>query len=469
MQSKHEYDAIIIGAGIGGLVCGCYLAKAGMKTLIVEKNAKAGGYCTSFTRNGFRFDACVHFLGSLRDDGILNKVMHDLDLKNHIKIARNPISDIIFSKDYNFSFYNEMDKTINELQYYFPSEKKSIKKFFYYISKIKGYDFSELRQKTLQEVLNHYFNNDHLKTLLGFPILGNTGILPSQVSALRAMTIYKEFIFDGGYYIPSGVQELPNTLVKKIIEYGGYVLLDTPVKKIIVQKNEVKGVITDKGDLFTARYIVSNSDAHHTFSKLIGRDNTPKALQTTLLNLKPSLSMFVLYLGTKNLISDFPSHATIWYLNDYDLEKLYKYHIEGATKDIKWFLGYYNPCEKTILCFFNVPYISKEYWKNNKHRLAELLIKKIDKVIPNTSNSICYKNIATPDTMLRMTSNYQGAAYGWAGSVDQFSIGGLSQATPIKNFFLTSHWTTSVQGIPGVAYLGGSTAKLILKKKYKRK
>ena len=41
-----KYDVIIIGAGIGGLVCGCYLAKAGMKVLIVEKNAKPGGYCT---------------------------------------------------------------------------------------------------------------------------------------------------------------------------------------------------------------------------------------------------------------------------------------------------------------------------------------------------------------------------------------------------------------------------------------
>ncbi|MCM8787946.1 MAG: FAD-dependent oxidoreductase, partial [Candidatus Omnitrophica bacterium] len=39
---KDQYDVIIIGAGIGGLVCGCYLAKAGLKVLIVEKNDKVG-------------------------------------------------------------------------------------------------------------------------------------------------------------------------------------------------------------------------------------------------------------------------------------------------------------------------------------------------------------------------------------------------------------------------------------------
>lgn len=47
MANRDSYDAIIIGAGIGGLVCGCYLAKAGMKVLIVEQHDKPRGYFTS--------------------------------------------------------------------------------------------------------------------------------------------------------------------------------------------------------------------------------------------------------------------------------------------------------------------------------------------------------------------------------------------------------------------------------------
>ncbi|NOY64254.1 MAG: NAD(P)-binding protein, partial [Nitrospirae bacterium] len=65
-RSSEEYDAIIIGAGIGGLVCGCYLAKAGMKVLICEQHHKPGGYCTSFKRKGFTFDAAAHCFGSYR-------------------------------------------------------------------------------------------------------------------------------------------------------------------------------------------------------------------------------------------------------------------------------------------------------------------------------------------------------------------------------------------------------------------
>lgn len=468
MATKYDYDAIIIGAGIGGLVCGCYLAKAGMKVLIVEKNANPGGYCTSFNNGKYRFDACVHFLGSLRHDGIVRKIMQDLDILNDIKFLRSDPSDIIFSPDYKFSFWNNIEKTADELRCYFPSEKESIKKFFSYVLKIEGYDFLKLRNKTLQDILGHYFTNVHLKELLGFPILGNTGVPPSQVSAIKAMTLYKEFMFDGGYYIPNGVQTFPEVLVGRLKEYGSAVLFGSQVKKIIVQNNKVEGIIAQQGETFTARYIISNADAYNTFFDLIGPGNIPKSLHTTLSNLKPSLSMFALYLGLKDLLPHFPQHANIWYLSGYDLERYHKHVCDGDIEDIKWFLGYYNPSEKTVLCFFNVPYINREYWVNNKNRITDLLINKIDKIFPNTSNAICYKNAATPDTMFRWTSNFQGAAYGWAGTVDQFSIEGLSQVTPLKNLFLTGHWTTLVQGISGVVYLGMVTAKTILKVQERR-
>ena len=63
--NNGNYDAVIIGAGVGGLVCGCYLAKAGMKVLIVEQHFKTGGYCTSFKRKNFSFDAAAHCFGGV--------------------------------------------------------------------------------------------------------------------------------------------------------------------------------------------------------------------------------------------------------------------------------------------------------------------------------------------------------------------------------------------------------------------
>jgi prolycopene isomerase len=115
MSNKYDYDAIIIGAGISGLVCGCYLTKAGMRTLIVEKNAKPGGYCTSFKRGGFHFDACVHSLSSLREGGNIRMVLRELNLEKNLKIKRHDPSDIMYTPDFNIHFWNSLDNRRNIL------------------------------------------------------------------------------------------------------------------------------------------------------------------------------------------------------------------------------------------------------------------------------------------------------------------------------------------------------------------
>ncbi len=88
-HKEDKYDVVIIGAGIGGLVCGCYLAKAGLKVLIVEQHYKPGGYCTSFERGGYTFDVGVHYLGSCRErDGVIYNILQDLSLLNKIKLSK---------------------------------------------------------------------------------------------------------------------------------------------------------------------------------------------------------------------------------------------------------------------------------------------------------------------------------------------------------------------------------------------
>jgi protoporphyrinogen oxidase len=109
---KDEYDVIIIGAGIGGLVCGCYLAKAGMKVLIVEQHHKPGGYCQSFSKEGFIFDVCVHSLGSCRQGGQLNKILGELSLGKRLIIKRANPSDGIVVDRYKILIENDVKATV---------------------------------------------------------------------------------------------------------------------------------------------------------------------------------------------------------------------------------------------------------------------------------------------------------------------------------------------------------------------
>src|SRR5258708_37797201 len=60
-EPNASYDAVVIGAGVGGLICANLLARAGLSVLIVEQHFMVGGYCSTFRRKGYTFDAATHF------------------------------------------------------------------------------------------------------------------------------------------------------------------------------------------------------------------------------------------------------------------------------------------------------------------------------------------------------------------------------------------------------------------------
>ena len=79
-----DTDVIIIGAGMAGLTCGCLLAKRGLRVLMIEKNQKVGGCCTSFQKDGFSFDLSVQSLGECQRGGRVWSILNELDLLNQI-------------------------------------------------------------------------------------------------------------------------------------------------------------------------------------------------------------------------------------------------------------------------------------------------------------------------------------------------------------------------------------------------
>ena len=464
MSKKNEYDVIIIGAGIGGLVCGCYLAKAGLSTLIVEKNAKPGGYCTSFNSNGFKFDAFVHSLGSLKKGKIIANVLDDLDIADRIKFKRYNPSDIVISPDFKIKFWNNLDKLIEEFQRNFPKESKNIKRFFTYLDDAKS-NHVNLRKNTFDQVLNEYFDDYKLKAILSIFVLGNLGLPSSKISAFTAVKFYKQFMLDGGYYPENGMQELPNLLASRFEEFNGDLILSSYVKKILIYDNSVVGIELKNGKKFSSNNVVSNCDARQTFFELIGENRIKKNLIETLNKLNPSLSMVILYLGLDSALPGLPREGiNTWILPHYDLDKMYNFSTKNNIKNDTWIMVRLLSDKRSLLVFASAAFKNHNYWIKNKTFFCDHFIKKAENIIPNLTEHINYRNIATPNTLHKLTLNYQGAPYGWESTPSQLAVPGLARSIDVKNLFLAGHWSALAQGIPGVTLMGQDVANIIVRK-----
>lgn len=267
------------------------------------------------------------------------------------------------------------------------------------------------------------------------------------------------------------MQALPELLSAKFRELGGELQLSCPVKKIQVKCAKIMGVRLENGQKIATNRVISNCDARQTFTKLLGEKIIGADFANKLKTMMPSLSMMILYLGIDKIFQSLPKPGTNkWVLSHYDLDRTYSAACQGDLKGLGGHMVRLSPDEKTILAFINFPFKNRAFWKKNKQSLIDQFIKEIEfHSLPELSQHIRYREAATPYTLYQYTSNYQGAAYGWAGTPRQFADTDFMRPPFIQGLYLTGHWTTFAQGIPGVTYLGYDTARTVLRRTARNK
>ena len=108
-------------------------------------------------------------------------------------------------------------------------------------------------------------------------------------------------------------------------------------------------------------------------------------------------------------------------------------------------------------------YKNEVYWKRNKIKVADEIIERAEDVFHGVSSLILLKELATPIDIERFTSNYKGAMNGWAYTPRQIESSIIKRKSAIKGLYFTGHWVNQPLpgGIPSVAFLGKTTAKLV--------
>ncbi len=465
--SQDAYDAVIIGAGIGGLVCGCYLAKAGMKVLIAEQHHKPGGYCTSFKRQGFTFPAAAHFIGGFKH-GNLQQIFEDHDIFQKMTLKRTDPSNIIMTPQHKISFWEDPARTIEDFQVAFPDEKDNIRDFIYSLLQPDRKASIGMRAWSFKNLIDKYFANEKLKTALCLPLFGNAALPPSRISAFIGAKIFREFLLDGGYYPDGGIQKFPDAFAERFEEYGGTLRLCNAVKKICVEKQKATGIVLENNEYIAAKYVISNCDARQTFLKLLGKNVTGQQFSDKIRSMVPSLSGFIVYMGFDDSLKYLPNAGVnIWKLShvDISIEAIYELAKKGNYRDIASYLFYLSTDRKTALAFLVAPFATSNYWQTMKELLIDRMVANIEAdLLPGLSNHLKFKGGATPLTLYRYTGNFRGAAFGWACTPDQLALTDFRKPSFVQGLYLSGHWSTKGFGIPGVIYIGQDTAMMILRK-----
>jgi phytoene dehydrogenase-like protein len=336
-------DAIIIGAGVGGLTCAALLARAGQTVVVFEKNDYIGGACSSYQKNGYTFDRAVHLFTSglngpfgevcrrldITDLDFVRRVNHNTAIKIYgqtgyfpyhpdlIKLARPALQSAMRSAGSLLRRRSSDDPSGTDQV---PAKKKSghlqiSRQTIIDAAKIAGDVLTMNRRRlrklydndrTVTEWLNEKTQDPLIHGAAAFLLAGMFAISPRKAGI--AETIYcfkKEMMSRQGYQYPTkgGAQAIPDAIAKAFQKLGGILHTNSRVEKIVVANNRVQGVMID-GQLLEAPLVISNLDIRMTVSHLVGEAYFTPDYYNRISSLKPSLSAMTFKLALKKPLID---------------------------------------------------------------------------------------------------------------------------------------------------------------------
>jgi phytoene desaturase len=479
---KRSYDAVIIGAGVGGLTCANLLADQGLKVLLVEQHYMVGGYCSTFTRKGYTFDAATHFYPLLGNpDTITGRLLVKMGVRTEW-VKMDPVDRFHFPDGSSFSVPADFDTYQEKLKAEFPAEAPALDDFFssarqaYLLGLLSHFRWRDtslldfVRDLTVGEVVDRLFRDRKLRLLLTADC-PHWGSPPCRTSFVFDSMLRLSY-FLGNYYPKGGSQAFVDELARRFEEKGGHILLHSEVTKIIVRDRQATGVVLRRlhGVRREPRHIacgvvVSNADLMHTLRELLDPEHIPPEYLASVCGMRCSYPCFLMYLGVRDYPVEVLRRAFGYYWSGWDADDM------GTTAlKFKIFVPtLYEPkmappnCHAVIIQkAIDIDYAGIHDWAAHKERLRDLVLTWLEPIVPGLAARAEVIESASAATSRRFTRNHYGSMLGWEMSPDQVGSHRPCLTGPVANLFLVGHWTQPGGGITPVMVSAMRVAELVV-------
>lgn len=479
-----NYDAIIIGAGLGGLTAGAKLAKSGKKVLLIEQHDRPGGCATTFTRKEYTFEVGLHEMDGLHDKDMKTRIFRDLGVFDKVEFLKVPEFYRFKNDRLDLVMPFDKDKASSMLIKNFPEEEEGIKAYFDQLLNIrkKMKESRGEKEKNLGDFLDSIINNEDLKLVL----LGNLGYFnddPYSISLNYYSVAQGSYFAGGGNFIKGGSQKLSDHLADVIKENGGEVLLEHIVTSIITEDNKAIGVVFQKKitEVFEefkayAQTIIANAAIPNVAKELLPVQNRYQ-LQQDIKDLTPGASLLTVYFGFNNPVKDIGNnHYSVFVYDDSVLSQsdILNNNKSGFDTRSFTFVDYSQidsalcPEDKGVGVVCCIDYVSdweglsREEYRAKKEKVAQIFIERLNKLIPGIKDIIDYYEVGTAKTIERYTLNPKGAVYGFAQTPERVMSYNIN---PLENLYFASAWTKIGGGFSGAIYSGYLCAFEILRQR----
>lgn len=355
-QPLENYDAIIIGSGLGGMTTARLLQENGYKKIVIlEQHYTAGGYTHFFSRKDYSWDVGVHYVGEVGDQHSgMSKMLRYIGDGTLAWSDMGEVYDKIVFGETEYDYVKGKDAFTAKMKTYFPAseDQKAIDKYMkdvYQAARsigkglaprvmpgiigklftlIAGGEYKKYAGISTRKYLNSITSNEKLIGVLTGQY-GDYGLPPGRSSFLMHATLTKHYM-KGGHYPIGGSGRIADSILGKFAEKGGEVFINATVEQILTEGNKVVGVKLSNGKVIQSPLVVSNAGVHITYGKLLKANQRTKNASEHFKKLPRSGAHISLYIGLAQTAEELglPKHNYWVYPDEYNHDVNYEKYLQ---------------------------------------------------------------------------------------------------------------------------------------------